>query len=707
MRHSLIITTVLTLPFLINAQTKPVRTLSDSTLSNDTVRLQEVVVKAPTLKTIMEVDGNLTTVKDTELSKLATTYEVIKFIPGLIVAGESVEVAGVGAPEIYIDKRKVRDPNEIKLLSPERIKSIKVIDSPGARYGGDVRAVILITTYRKPGEGLAVSERLTLGYGDYFDPSNQLSLNYRAGNLDVFASANYSHSATKHTNSVSTELFTPSGSLQSENCIRSKSLSDRWEGKIGFNISPDADHLFGAYYQGTLLKNRGNTSSGIFNNLMNGIVMNAASYTGDASSRSPSHRVNAFYAGKWGEWDCDINFDFLLRYSKSHRESHYIYTDNETYLYSQRSENRNRILAGKMDLSRKLGGGTIHLGMEITNTSILSDFLNYEDIIPSNTTNMNESNVGIYAEYSRKIGIVSLYGGARYEYTWAKYRETQEEGMTVRRDYHEIIPSLSVRVPWKEVTFRISYSRMYNKPIYAWLNNSIKYVNPNLYEAGNMYLKPAYFNFYNISCKYRWLMLSLRYSYVTGKVMTATIPYPYNPDIILDYKINSSIPLKQFSAVATITPGFIGTIYYPVFSAMIFPQYYKIDFCGTQKRFINPMGRIDFNNLFKFSKSFNATLNFSWTSGGDVEAGHLNGSLCLDASINKDFGRHWNVQLNVEDIFNTSGTLKATTYTYQSITEGEWVSAKRVIRLAVTYKFNVRRSRYKTSVAGEAEMERL
>ena len=87
MRQFLIINIALSLPFLITAQTKTAGTLSDSTLSNDTVRLQEVVVKAPTLKTIMEVDGNLTTIKDTELSKLATTYEVMRFIPGLIVSG--------------------------------------------------------------------------------------------------------------------------------------------------------------------------------------------------------------------------------------------------------------------------------------------------------------------------------------------------------------------------------------------------------------------------------------------------------------------------------------------------------------------------------------------------------------------------------------------------------------------------------------------
>lgn len=696
--------------FLLNIVSLSYARITDApdTLSkNDTVRLKEVVVKAPALKTVMEVDGNLTTVRGTELSKLATTFEVMKFIPGLIVSGESVEVAGVGGPVIYIDRRKVTDMNDIRNLSPDRIKTIKVIDNPGARYGGDVRAVILITTFRRPGEGLAVSDRMTLSYRDYLNPSNLLSLNFRSGNLDIFASLDYSHSHTKRATTVATELFTPTSSILSENSVASRSRSDRGEGKIGFNFSPDNKHFFGAYYQGSFMKSRWQTGNSLFRNYEDGYLTSAAYYDGIRHTRSPYHRINAFYSGKWGTWDCDINFDFIHRNSKGDEQELYRYTDNSTSPYSANDEKRDRFFAGKIDLTHKIGGGTLYLGTEVTNTDILSEFLNHEMIIPANTTRMNESNIGVYAEYSRKFGIVSVFGGLRYEYTWAKYRETVGEGNKVRRDYHELIPSLSVRVPWDKVTLRLSYSRMYNKPIYAWLTNSISYVNPNLYEAGNMYLKPAYFNFVNLSCQYRWLMLSLRYGYITGKVTSASVPYPDDPKVIFSYKINSPHPLTQLSAVATVTPGFIGRIYYPQLSAMIFPQYYKIDFCGKPMRFKNPMGRINFNNLLKFSESFNATLNFSWSSAGDVESGHHNGNWQLDLGITKSFGAHWTLQLNADDIFNTARTLKATSYTSQEITRGEWIFTRRDIRLSVTYRFNVRKSRYRDASAGEAEMERL
>ncbi|MDE6227716.1 MAG: outer membrane beta-barrel family protein [Muribaculaceae bacterium] len=679
----------------------------DSTVKNDTVSLKEVVVKAPALNTIMEVDGNVTIIKDTELSKLTNPYEVMKFIPGLIVTDESVEVANVGAPEIYIDKVKVRDRSELTQLSPERIKSIKVIDSPGAKYGGDVRAVILITTYRRPGDGLAVKDRLTLSYRDFFNPSDLLSLNFRSGNLDIFATIDYSHSNSKSATHTSTEYFYPSSSFRSENDIQNRSHSNSWKGKIGFNYSPTPDHLFGAYYQGTYQKSHTNLVSGLFSNFVDNVLVSSANVNKTISSSAPRHRVNTFYAANWGRWKGDINFDFLLSRSHTCLNSMYDYSNGLSSPYTSDSKNRTRLLAGKVDLSHPLGGGKLYLGTEITNTNIHSEFINQEHIIPDNVTHMDESNLGVYAEYSRKVGTVSLFGGIRYEYTWADYKETAGVGEKVRRDYHEIIPSLSVRVPWKNVTLRASYSRMYNKPLYAWLTNRITYVNPNLYEAGNMYLKPAYFNFYSLSCKWKWIMLSLHYSYVTGKIMNDAIPYQGNPDIILEYKENSPRPLRQYGAVVDLTPGAIANFYYPSFTAMLYPQYYRIDFCGSPMRFTNPMGRISFNNLFKISESFSTTLNFYWSSAGDVEAGNLNGNWRLDLGISKSFGKHWDVQVNVDDIFNTSRLLKAISYTSQSITSGEWISNRRAVRLTVSYQFNVHKSRYKEGTAGEAEMERL
>ena len=65
-------------------------------------------------------------------------------------------VLAKGEPEIYINNKKVRDPNELKQLKSVDIKSVDVITSPGAKYNAEVNAVIRIKTLKTQGEGLSL-----------------------------------------------------------------------------------------------------------------------------------------------------------------------------------------------------------------------------------------------------------------------------------------------------------------------------------------------------------------------------------------------------------------------------------------------------------------------------------------------------------------------------------------------------------------------
>lgn len=51
-----------------------------------------------------------------------------------------------GAPEIYINERKVQDYSVVENLPVTQIKEVKVIHHPGAEYGNNVGCVLLITT---------------------------------------------------------------------------------------------------------------------------------------------------------------------------------------------------------------------------------------------------------------------------------------------------------------------------------------------------------------------------------------------------------------------------------------------------------------------------------------------------------------------------------------------------------------------------------
>ena len=55
-------------------------------------------------------------------------------IPNVSAKDGAVKVFGRGTPVVYINGRKVRDNAELDQLASDNIKSVEVINNPGARY---------------------------------------------------------------------------------------------------------------------------------------------------------------------------------------------------------------------------------------------------------------------------------------------------------------------------------------------------------------------------------------------------------------------------------------------------------------------------------------------------------------------------------------------------------------------------------------------
>ena len=165
----------------------------------DTIRLSEVVVKASRPVTSIEGDALATTIRGTVLENIGTAKDVLGYLPGIININGSIEVLGRGAPTYYINGRKVRNLSELDILKSDKIKRVELVVNPGARYGNSTNAVIRIIAEREPGEGISLDNTLKLGVQDYFIGNDQLSLNYRNGNLDVFTNLQYGYNKVKGT----------------------------------------------------------------------------------------------------------------------------------------------------------------------------------------------------------------------------------------------------------------------------------------------------------------------------------------------------------------------------------------------------------------------------------------------------------------------------------------------------------------------------
>ena len=59
--------------------------------------------------------GRVTDIPGTVLGTSGTVLEMLGKVPGMMAKGNELEVIGKGAPVIYINGRKLRDMNELKL----------------------------------------------------------------------------------------------------------------------------------------------------------------------------------------------------------------------------------------------------------------------------------------------------------------------------------------------------------------------------------------------------------------------------------------------------------------------------------------------------------------------------------------------------------------------------------------------------------------
>lgn len=127
----------------------------------------------------------VTEVTGTALEKAGTAEQMLDKIPNVTSKDGEINVFGRGTPEIYVNGRKLLDNSELDRLSAENIKSVEVVNNPGARYGAEVTSVIRIITMKTEGEGFSFDNRTMFQYNRDWSALEQLNFNYRKDGWDL------------------------------------------------------------------------------------------------------------------------------------------------------------------------------------------------------------------------------------------------------------------------------------------------------------------------------------------------------------------------------------------------------------------------------------------------------------------------------------------------------------------------------------------
>ena len=677
--------------------------IASQNFGKDTLQLREVVVRATRPLAKLNSEGFVTEVKGTVLEKLGFAKDVMGMLPGVLNNNGSIEVFGKGKPVFYINGHIVRNNIEVEQLKANQIDKITVITNPSSRYASTVGSIIKITTIKKVGDGFSFDNIATFGYRNYLYGKDNLDLNYRIDNLDVFGTLGFEKG--KDTNSSkNVQNSWLSSHHQQNTTMKSTQHSKLIDGKWGFDFSSSPKLSFGAFYQVSYAPTK--TNSSIMSSLYSDdVIESETSAYKDIKLRDLEHLLDGYCHGVWGKWNLEMTFD--LMWKKTRENQNVIEQTGINQDFGIKDVGHARLMATELYASHPFLKGNFSFGVDFTNSSREENSESENSIMAGENNKIQELNMAYYVETMQHLGNVTFRIGGRYEHVNSEYFIGGRKNHEQSHVYDKFFPTASLSLPIGKTMVQLSYSKQCYRPLYSQLSNTVHYVNKYLYQSGNPYLQPSYSDNISLNLRYRWLALTANYKKVQNQIITSYTYYDDSKTIALLKKENSRNSLSNLQIMASFMPGFLWKCYYPVLACGVVSQFYKIDYRGNIKHVDNPLVVVKFNNIFKFHNNYMATVNYSWRSEGNSENIKMGSVGQINLSLAKDLSKKWNVKLSANDIFNTARKNTFTIFSGMNDVYIEKAATVRAVECIVRYKFNTVKAKYKGKGAGKKEMDRL
>ena len=675
----------------------------------DNYTLKGVVVQGERPKVVLQGNSLMMNVEGTVMERLGTAEDVLTRVPMIAKRGEGFEILGKGTPLIYLNNRKLTDLNELRNIQSDNIRSVEVIQNPGARYDASVNAVIIIRTKRAAGEGLGVELTSWSRKGHGYANNERINLTYRTGGLELFANLfgaynkNWSRGEFEQTVYADT-LWTITN--RQENTER----NPYFEGRLGFNYQVNDNNSFGGFYQhvydymkiSSVYDDDILFDGNVYDHLRNSSVKRG--------ELTPRHQANLYYIGKIGQFAIDFNADYTFRKQRNRNQQQELSEKDMDRDVNTENLTRSKLLAEKLFVSHPLWKGQIEVGEEYTNTHWKNRFDNQEGYIDNSNNEQHEQAIAPFMELRQRLGNVQLSAGLRYEHVESEYFVDGLRRNDQCRTYNDLFPSVAASTSVKDFQFSISYSKRTTRPSYWQLSSDVTYENRLNLQMGNPYLKPIKYHNLNTTIMWKWLYLTMNFAHCVDPILYTADSLPG------DSKVNF-VTYKNYDHAdwLTVTLGAQKNVklgheatWTPQYNVSLMKPWFKTEFLGEQKRFDHPMLVLQLGNIVTLPYDWLLQADFNMHTYGYQQNVWFNSTnAMLSLSVSKDFfKRRLNVKLTGNDLFN-SGINRFTLYSNRMMFQKMEDNDSRCIQLSLRYRFNVTPSKYKGTGAGNAEKNRL
>lgn len=672
----------------------------------DAEMLARSIVRATLPKTEIVGDAFVTKIENSVLADAGSANDVLRKLPGVIQKDGNFEVFGKGVPVIYINGRMVRDDSELEHLNSNEIKSVDVVQNPGARYDATVKAVIRIKTVKRTGDGFSFDLRSSVMQSVNTDLVETVNMNYRHNSLDVFGSLNYNKAGSFQDMEVIQSLQAKNPLQLTQEGTYTGSSQDLTP-TLGFNYQFNDNHSIGARYRPQIALQSRTIGDIRTEAMINGkLDDNTNTLTDGNGDRSVIHQANMYYNGTFGKLNIDFNADMI----SGGGDSQTVYNEqselHENRIVSTRSHTLNRLYASKLVLTYPVLGGVMTAGSEYSYTHRDDDYFNAENYVPNSSTTIREDNTNAFVEYTHPYKFGSFTAGLRYEHLGFNSYESDVLQEDQSHKFDNFYPSASISAMAGKFQFQLSYATKTTRPSYSLMSNSVTYIDRYSITKGNPYLLPEINHDISFAAVWKYLQFAASYQITqrahvhTGAVQEGV----ENGMILYTTNFDRNIPLLQAMVSASPTISF----WYPRLTVGILKQWLSIDYLGEEKSMNAPIPFMAWSNTFVLPRGFMFSLDYNYTGKGCQRVYELTRATHnLDVALRKSFFKDaLSVELRGTDLLlRQAQTVRMFSNLYDIYQENIFDSRQAV--LTIRYKFNSANSKYKGTGAGEQQKSRL
>lgn len=691
-------------------------------MSPDSKMLKEVVVSSSLPKTKLKGDAMMTTIVGSVLEHAGNSLDVLAKVPGMITMDGKLEVIGRGEPIYYINGRKVTDNSDLRNLMSEDIKSIDVVNNPGAEYGGNVRCVVRIRTVKRQGEGFSFA--LTSQAKQYIydnhetEPSwSVLDLNYRKKGLDFIGKIIYFNQWNYQISDIYGGTIVKKPDHIKEN-IQKGNLDYRghnggWQFQGGVNWQINENHSVGTKleYGFNFL---GNSTMIMDADVLEDQLKIDELYSVNDARQFNTHSINGnlYYDGNIGKLNINFNADF--RTDMGDRETDISETcwTGLTNI-SSATDGKSSLGAGKLVLSFPVWKGMVKVGSEETYVDGKETYTITKKEIPSSKAHITENNIAGFAEYAVPFSFGQLVAGLRYEHVNFDYTNEYNPKSNLNRIHDNWFPSFNFSTKLGPVGVSLGYTNKVSRPQYGQMSSEIMYDNRYTYQTGDPTLENEVQKTLSLMANWKWLTFTGTYEVVDNFIYQNA--YPYDDDGIAMIKwSNSKDKCKHLNLYINIAP-MIG-LWQPRYTLGVQKQYFSTTVIdprattGTRTLTLNdPMYFLQANNAFRFKNNWVIDLDYQYNSPFNMQNTDVtNPTHELNLAVSKSFLKHdaLNIRLSWNDILNKSIHHYSTDYGNCIISQSN-DRYRPCVQLRVSYRFNSANNKYKGTGAGQDAKNRM